>query len=250
MLSGADELDVLMWFVNGGMYFDPDPVDVAQQLPVDRPIRKTDQQRFDQQPRVRLGTLTDPLDAWMYAEQGLSQAAAPRPSRSEEPWVEEFLDASEQSRSPGWLRFGADLVGLSGRAQQKIGRDLRNQCRAARNGVLERSLTTHGTTSAGPWLLTAAAIPADADTDHLPRYIDAKQYQTRASRSMLLLYRTDGTLYGSRFRGSPEPRSDERDAEISVSPLRSLASTFSAVPPSARRRTKQLRGKRNKRTRK
>ena len=38
MVSGADELDVLLWFLDGGMYFDPDPEDVAQQLPIDKPI--------------------------------------------------------------------------------------------------------------------------------------------------------------------------------------------------------------------
>ena len=249
MVTGADELDVLMWFLDGGMYFDPDPEDVAQQIPIDKPINRADQDRFDNQPRVQLGTLTDPLDAWMYAEEGLSQIPAPKPTRREEPWVEEFLRASEESKAPGWLRFGADLVGLSGSAQQRLGRDLKTQCRAARGGDRERSLTTHGTTSAGSWLLTAAAIPNGAETDHLPKYIDAKQYQTQATRSMLLLYGTDGTLFGSRFCGDPEPRSAERDAEIAVSPLRSLASTFSPLPPSARRSTKQLRGKRSKRRR-
>jgi hypothetical protein len=249
MLSGGDELDVLMWFIGGGMYFDPDPADVAKQLPIDKPMRKVDRQRFEQQPRVHLGTLTDPLDAWMYGEEGLSQLTAPKPARLEEPWVEDFLRASEESQTPGWLRFGADLVGLSGAAQQRIGRDLKRQCRTARGGDRERSLTTHGTTSVGSWLLTAAAVPHGAETEHLPRYIDAKQYQTQASRSMLLLYGTDGSLIGSRFRGEPEPRTAQRDAEIAVSPLRSLAATFGNVPPSARRKTKQLRGKRTKRRR-
>lgn len=250
MLSGGDELDVLMWFIDGGMYFDPDPEDVAEQLPIGIPTRPVDKKRFDEQPRVHLGTLTDSLDAWMYGEEGLSQVAAPKPVRLEEPWVEDFLRASEESHAPGWLRFGADLVGLSGTAQQRIGRDLKTQCRAARGGDRERSLTTHGTTSAGSWLLTAAAVPNGAETDHLPGYMDAKQYQTRASRSMLLIYGDDGKLIGSRFRGDPEPRTPERDAEIAVSPLRSLAATFGSVPPSARRQTKQLRGKRGKRRRK
>lgn len=249
MLSAADELDVLMWFLDGGMYFDPDPVDVAAQLPIDRPIKKSDQRRFDDQPRVRLGTLTDPLDAWMYGQEGLSQVIAPKPTRREAPWVEEFLGSSERSQASGWLRFGADLVGLGGQAQRRIGRDLKEQCRNARGGVRERSLTTHGTTAVGSWLLTAAAIPPGAETGHLPEYIDAKQYQTHSSCSMLLLYRTDGRLFGSRFRGEPEPRSAERDAEIAISPLHSLASTFTTVPPSARRRTKQLRGKNTKRKR-
>lgn len=249
MVRGADELDVLMWFVDGGMYFAPDPAVVAEQLPVDTVIRQADKQRFEDQPRVHLGTLTDPLDAWMYGEEGLSRMTAPKPVRVEEGWVEDFLGASETYQTAGWLRFGADLVSLSGSAQQRIGRELKAQCRAARGGDRERSFTTHGTTSVGSWLLTAAAAPSGAEIDHLPRYIDAKQYQTHANRSMLLLYDTDGKLTGTRFRGEPEPRTAERDAEIEVSPLRSLASTFGTVPPSARRKTHRLRGKRSKRRR-
>lgn len=247
MVTGADELDVLMWFITGGMYFEPDPADVAKQLPIDHPPKPADQRRFDQQGRVHLATLTDDLDAWMYGKEGHSQIAAPKPVRHEEPWIEQYLSASKEARTPGWLRFGADLVGLSGRAQKEIGNDLKAQCRQARKGTRERSLTTHGTTAAGSWLLTAVAVPPGAETDHLPEYIDAKHYQTHSSRSMLLMYRPDGSIFGSRFRGAPAPRSSERDAEIDVSPLRSLESTFTSPPPSARRATRRLRGKGTKR---
>ena len=246
MVSGADELDVFMWFLDGGMYFEQDPQDVAAQLPVEKPAKRGDQRRYELQPKVHLGTLTDPLDAWFYGEEGFSQIRAPKPTRSEERWVEDYLSASETAGSPGWLRFGADLVGLGGSGQRAIGRELRSQCRNARGGDRERSLTTHGTSSTGSWLLTAAAVPDGAPIAHLPEYLDAKQYQTRASRSMLLLYGTNGRLTGSRYRGEPEPRTPQRDAAIAVAPLRSLATTFRSIPPSARRSTKQLRGKRTR----
>lgn len=249
LVTGVDELDMFMWFVKGGMYFEPDPRDVAAQLPTDRPIRASDMRRYDGQSRVRLGTLTDSLDAWFYSCEGLSRAEAPKPIRQEEPWVEQYLCASESAKSPGWLRFGADLVGLSDGAQRDIGRKLKEQCHRARGGNIERSLTTHGTTCTGPWLLTAAAVPHGASIDHLPEYMDAKQYQTRSSRSMLLLYKTDGSLMGSRYCGEPQPRTADRDAAIEVAPLRSLAVTFNKVPPSARRSTRQLRGKRGKKNR-
>ena len=109
MVSGADELDMLMWFLNGGMYFEPNPEDVAAQLPLDLPVKGSDQRRFDKQGRVRLGTLTDPLDAWFYHQEGFSQTSVPKPVRSEEAWVEQYLTVSESTKSPGWLRFGADL---------------------------------------------------------------------------------------------------------------------------------------------
>ncbi|GII23839.1 hypothetical protein Pme01_34360 [Planosporangium mesophilum] len=169
---------------------------------------------------------------------------------------------ARQPNAPAWLAtvpicfqrsagqaLGADLVGLGESAQRDIGKKLGEQCHQARGGDIERSLTTHGATSAGPWLLTAAAVPDGASIDHLPEYIDAKQYQTRSSRSMLLLYETDGSLSGSRYRGEPQPRTADRDAAIEVTQLRSLAATFHKVLPSARRSTRQLRGKRGKKNR-
>ncbi|WP_433164406.1 hypothetical protein [Kribbella sp. CA-247076] len=254
MVKGVDELDMFMWFVSGGMYFEPDPRDVAAQIPIDGPMKASDVRRYEQQSRVGLGTLTDPLDAWIYSSEGLSHTEAPKPTRREEPWVEQYLSASESAKSPGWLRFGADLVGLSDEAQRDIGKSLMEQTRQARGGDIERSLTTHGTTSFGSWLLTASVVPDGASTEHLAPYIEAKQYQTRSSRSMLLLYNTDGTLTGSSYRGESQPRTAERDAAIAALPLQSLASTFSSatsnkVPPSARRTTRRLRGKRGKTSR-
>lgn len=41
MVNGVDELDMFMWFVNGGMYFEPDPREVASQLPIDNPSTPT-----------------------------------------------------------------------------------------------------------------------------------------------------------------------------------------------------------------
>lgn len=247
MVSGVDELGMFMWFVNGGMYFEPDPGEVAAQIPISVPGGAAARRRFAEQPPVVLSTMTDELDAWFYGKEGLSQRKAQKPTRREESWVEQYLSASESAKSAGWLRFGADVVGLSGTAQRNLGRRLAEQTRQARKGGIERSLSTHGTTPVGSWLLTASVVPPGAATDHLPGYLDAKQYQTQASRAMSLLYSSDGSFEGSLFRGDPQLRSAERDAVIDVAPLHSLAMTFGKVPPSARRSTKQLRGKRGKR---
>jgi hypothetical protein len=249
MVKGVDELDMFMWFLGGGMYFEPDPEEVATQLPVTRAPKSSDVRRFKDQPEVRLGTLTDPLDAWFYSCDGLSRVEAPKPRRVEAAWVEQYLSESEASSTPGWLRFGADLVGLSGAAQDSLGKALRQQTRRAVGGDVERTVTTHGTTSVGSWLLTLAAVPAGVSTAHLLDYLQAKQYQTESSRAMLLLYDTSGRITGSLFEGAPQARSAARDAEIASAPLQSLATTFSTQPPSARRAKRQLRGKRAKKKR-
>ncbi|MEC5192676.1 hypothetical protein RCH17_002978 [Arthrobacter sp. MP_M7] len=249
MVNGVDELDMFMWFLNGGMYFDPDPREIADQIPTGTKVKASELRRYEEQPRVRLGTLTDPLDGWFYSQEGLSRSDAQKPTRREQPWVEQYLSTGESVQSPGWLRFGADLVGLSEKAQRDIGKGLKEQCRRARGSAVERSLTTHSAASHGSWLLTLAVVPQGATTEHLPEYMEAKQYQTRSSRSMLLLYEDDGSLTGSHYRDRPEARTADRDRAIDIAPLRSLPMTFSKLPPSARRSTVRLRSKRGNKKR-
>ncbi|WP_248761451.1 hypothetical protein [Pseudarthrobacter sp. SSS035] len=249
MVNGVDELDMFMWFLTGGMYFDPEPHEIAKHIPVESPIKASELRRYEEQPRVRLGTLTDPLDAWFYWQEGLSKSQVVKPARQEQPWVEQYLSASEATHPRGWLRFGADLVGLSESAQGSIGKNLKAVRRTARGGGIERSLTTHGASSFGSWLLTMSVAPKDASTDHLAEYMDAKQYQTHSDRAMLLLYQPDGSLIGTRYRGRPQERTTDRDHAVEIAPLRGLKMTFTKLPPSARRSTVRLRGARGKKKR-
>lgn len=64
---GADELDLFMLFLDGGLYVEQDPEEVSRQHPTSGAARAHDgkQHRRDARPTV-VGTHTDPLDAWMY----------------------------------------------------------------------------------------------------------------------------------------------------------------------------------------
>lgn len=244
MVSGMDELDLLMWFLNGYMYFDPDPREIAAQLPIDRAVSREAQERFDDQPPVLVGTLTDPLDAWFYFQEGQAERKASKPSRHEADWIEEFLRAAETIKSPGWIRTGADMVSLSPDEQRKRGDTLRYQFREARRLGIERSVTMHAVGDQGPWLLAVIIDPASSQAAR--EYVRAKKYQMKADRSMLLVYRPNGRLVGSVYDDEPWERSDERDEEVAALPLFSLEASFRPVPPSARRATKRLRGHRRK----
>lgn len=61
-------------------------------------------------------------------------------------------------------------------------------------------------------------------------------------------YQVDGSLIGSRYRGEPEKRTVDRDNAVEIAPVRSLESTFSKLPPSARRSTVRLRGGRGRKS--
>ncbi|MCW3158600.1 hypothetical protein [Micropruina sonneratiae] len=241
MVTGVDELDMIMWFLDGGMYFEPDPDDVAEQQPVAKSATRASRQRYNEQPRVILGTMTDPLDAWFDWNEGRSDTVAPKPSREEAPWINQYLAASESRKAPGWLRFGADLVTLSEEAQLRMGASLLDRCREAGRSKSEHSMFVHGVSEAGSWALVAWAECANAE--HAAAYTDLKKYQTKASRSMLLLYDKAANLQGMRYDDRLWEQSDAMDAAVAAAPLMSLEDMVRPVPPSARRGTKRLRGR-------
>jgi hypothetical protein len=64
---GSDELDLLMLFMDGGLYVEDDPDEIYRLHPRASPPTRTARDRHERaaQPTL-IGTFTDPLDAWMY----------------------------------------------------------------------------------------------------------------------------------------------------------------------------------------
>lgn len=73
----VDELDVLMWFMQGGLYFEPDPDELHKRYPASPPPTKGDRRRLRRDFPTSVGTITDDLDAWIYFEEGASVIEAP-----------------------------------------------------------------------------------------------------------------------------------------------------------------------------
>jgi hypothetical protein len=122
LIVAADELDLVMWYINGDMYIEPDPDRLYEQHPMISAPTAADRRRFAKSNvPTRVSTLTDPLDAWMYYSTGQTDAPAAKPAREHSAFVSGLLDFLQAEHEPGWLRFGADLAGLSQAAQQGIG---------------------------------------------------------------------------------------------------------------------------------
>jgi hypothetical protein len=90
---GADELDLFMLFLDGGLYVEPDPDEIRRQHPTSGPPNKRDrkQHRHDARPTV-VGTHTDPLDAWMYWVEGSNPDETDKPAFNTDPSVQEIVD--------------------------------------------------------------------------------------------------------------------------------------------------------------
>jgi hypothetical protein len=69
---------------------------------------------------TRVHTYTDPLDAWIYFQEGASLEEAGKPQFSATSEVLDIVDFLFDDHKPGWFRFGADLLALSSGAQELL----------------------------------------------------------------------------------------------------------------------------------
>jgi len=155
-VTAVDELDILMWFVDGGFHFEPDPDRLHARRPQGRPPTVRDRRRYADQGRTDVGTFTDDLDAWCYAQEGSSSRAAPRPRRSMNPLLQVFSDRLREAEAPGWWRTGSDLDGLADQAQHRLADGMRLTIPRARANGQFHTFTTSGSGDTGGWLLILA----------------------------------------------------------------------------------------------
>lgn len=248
---GSDELDLFMLFLDGGLYVEPDPEEVRRDHPTSGPSRSHARKKHRREARPTIiGTHTDPLDAWMYWTEGTSPYEVDKPVLNTYPAAQEIVDFLAHGRKPGWLRFGADLLGLAGTAQKKLGDSLRDMANQSRGDGQWHTLVF---AYAGMWgypTLFAAAQARDQTRgeamEELRTYMAAKKHQLRSDRSLGLLLgqrrQVVGTVYMNDASGD-DPGLDSLGDEIG---LMSVEESRRPVPPSARRATRRLRGKRKK----
>jgi hypothetical protein len=251
LIVAADELDLVMWYINGDMYIEPDPDQLHEQQPMTSPPTAADRRRFaESNVPTRVSTLTDPLDAWMYYSTGQTGIPAAKPLRKHSTFVSGLLDFLQAEHKPGWLRFGADLAGLSGVAQQGIGNHVKRLVTMTRDdGEFHSSIQNFP----GPWghpvLLMGSKPerrPLQQGVERLAAYGTLKKYQLHADRSLELLFDTKYQIVSVRYLNDPYVQSDNMDQRLRESKLVAPARMPKAVPPSARRPTVRLKSKKNK----
>ncbi len=246
---GADELDLFMLFLDGGLYVEPDPEEVRLQHPAAGPPRShaRKQHQRDARPTV-VGTHTDPLDAWMYWIEGTSPYEIDKPAFNTHPAAQEIVDFLADGRKPGWFRFGADLLGLAGTAQKKLGDSLRELVDKSRADDRWHSMV-HG--YAGMWgypMLFAGTKPRshtrDEAVEKLRTYMAAKKQQMRSDRSLGLLLDERREIVHVIYMNDLPTDDPDLDALGTAIGLRSIEESHRPLPPSARRATHRLRGHR------
>jgi len=246
---GADELDLFMLFLDGGLYVEPNPEEVRLQHPAAGPPRSHAQKKHPRDARTTIvGTHTDPLDAWMYWIEGTSPYEIGKPAFNVHPAAQEIVDFLADGRKPGWFRFGADLLGLAGTAQKRLADFLRELVDKNRADGRWHSMA-HG--YAGIWgypMLFAGTKPRSHThgeaAGKLRAYMAAKKQQMRSDRSLGLLLDERRQIVHVIYMNNLPTDDPDLDALGTAIGLRSIEESRRPIPPSARRATHRLRGHR------
>ncbi|WP_146084418.1 hypothetical protein [Rathayibacter sp. AY1C1] len=241
--EAPEELDLLMYFVDGGLYFPPNPERIANNYPSLGPARAAAKAAYAREPAVRrIHTYTDELDAWMYFSEGSSSVEVAKPARATNSFIQELTDYIESQKKNGWLSSSADLLNLSSEAQKELAAAA---AKVAKQTARDDQRHSAAVVAPESWGLVVAAVitkPLSRTmpecTRHAKEYLDLKKHQVGADRSIGVLIDRDGSILWTYYNSDPYQASEEMDRRAA----RYLQPPFTVpVPPSARRSSKRLR---------
>jgi hypothetical protein len=244
---GSDELDLFMLFMEGGLYVEPNPDEIRQRHPTAAPAKARDRQRHRQDARPTIvATYTDPLDAWMYWVEGTSPYEAKKPVFNAHESALRLVDFLADGRKPGWFRFGADLLGLDGRAQKRLGDALRTLVKRTRFDHQWHSVVQG---YAGLWghpVFFAGTAPREQPhsrtVESLHTYMSAKKHQLQSDRSLGLVLDEDSNIVHVLYTSDLPSHSPELDELVTAMGLQPVG----AETPRASKQVRQRRSRRRK----
>ena len=244
-ISASDELDVFMWFMNGGLFFESDPDRLHSSHPGSRAPTQKDRRRYNEQGRVMVGTFTDELDAWFYSNEGSSSAVAQRPLRLVEPAFERVTQHLKAIEAPGWWRFAADINAFSAQRLHVLAGNLLEAHERTRVDGRLHMVTISGTDDDGRGVYVFATGPnTKAIRDRLETYLAAKKHQEWGDRAMAVLLDADGIPVWSLWSAHPRVENPHLDALARQMRLIPPDRAPRAIPPSAKKRARNSRKKR------
>ena len=193
VFAATDELDFFLYFFENGLYVQPDPEAMKDELSYMTKVRTGDRRRRDGQGRQFITSRTDSLDAWHAYTTGISDVPAAKPQIKGSPTLP-LLRELQSRRDFGWCSIGATLLSGSTRTQQEwmnTPQDLFRRVRADGRG--HHVTRPYGSNRTDAWVQVWAvedSLSADFNyaTTLLKDYIRAKKYQLGISRAMALIY--------------------------------------------------------------
>jgi hypothetical protein len=227
--SAIDELDLFMLFLSGGLWVEPDPDRVSREfLGVTHSTEKERRRYQESAIPTKVMTQTDPLDAWVYFQEGLSEVEVTKPSFDILPHTAQLVDFLRDGKKPGWFRFSTDLLNLSTESQESLRETVESLVLATRkDGRHHNSLMAF----AGAWgypTLFMGTKPSEMSIEEastqLAAYGFAKKHQLRSDRALMVVFDEQQRIMSIRYDNSLPMENKELDGIIAEMGL---------IPPSA-----------------
>lgn len=248
--KAADELDLFMLFMNADLYVEPDPDKLRAEHPTSGRVTKRDRkERARSAIPTRVGDQCQRLNAWMAREQdqdATDDVQSVKPTYSALPRILELIDVIDD-HSDDMIRFGADVLALSGDGQQRL-LDTIDACirRARKDGQPHDGMFSLAGAWGHPTVFIGscpAAIPLEPVRQRLQAYMNVKRHQMKSDRSYGLLFNEAGNLEVAMYYNLPTGDDAELDALVKEFGLKPVTDTPPPASPSARRATRRSRGK-------
>jgi hypothetical protein len=193
----SNELDLFLLFLKGGLYFEPDPRQLAEALPWSAPPSTGDMRRYKNQHPQLVPSQTQLLDDWYESQLSLDDHPADKPRFVGDQKLLHLVDTIASTGQAGWLSTGTSLLEGNGRVQKAFGRYATDLAKLVRQDRQHHSIThLVGEISCKHTLLVWACHGPDEDpetaTSYLLSYLKAKKYQTGAYRAACMLFDPSG----------------------------------------------------------
>jgi hypothetical protein len=239
-----DELDLFLHMYATGLYVEPDPDEVARELPQFPPASVADRRRHARQPTEILTSRTDDLDAWYFHRLGLRSTPTPQPKLNANPELLQLVDTLAAQYAPGWLSIGTTLLEGSSKLQRQWaaqGPTLSKQ--TARDGREHTCTVVGGHRADMSFLLVWASLapgrPRRDAKRHLRDYLAAKKHQMQAARGAVLMFDATGRFVSMLFNNTRPGHAPTLDAAVVRLGLRSIDDMTHRPPPKPKPRRKR-----------
>jgi len=243
--SAIDELDLFMLFLSGGLWVEPDPDRVSEEfLGVARSTGKERRRYQESAIPTRVMTQTDPLDAWVYFQEGSSEVEAEKASFGVLPVIAQIVDFLYEGRKPGWFRFSADLLNLAEESQESLGDMVERLVLMTRqDGLHHNSLMSFAGAWGHPTLFMGTKprnMSIQEASSRLAAYGFAKKHQIQSDRALMVVFDEEQRIKSIRYDNAPPTENKELDGFVEQMGLIPPAVMGRPIPPSARRATARL----------
>jgi hypothetical protein len=200
-----------------------------------------------------VGEQCGPLNAWMARgrrhHSHRDDPPPPKPTYNALPRTLDLIDAID-AHGTGMVRFGADVLALASDAQRSLLNIIDKCVRLTRqDGQPHDGMISFAGVWGHPTLFIGSrprGTHLEAVRQRLEAYMHLKRHQLKSDRSYGLLFDQDGNLELAMYLNSPVGDDAELDALVEDFGLRPVVDVSPSVPPSARRTTRRLRGKKGR----